>query len=309
MALSTEGHHSQQGPCRTTCAPKKPDDATMVSSIRASRKAASQGCQPAPPPTRQSDLKPLVAAELVGAVFEAPLDDLPLVLPEPNSTHDEATKNVVAKWVTPFPKEKDAYQPIADVLNVAKPVTSEADPLFDARGFFVYDRTMHDCVEGAHQLKPDLLLLARGSDLTGNRARWRDVMVAGEVKADAQELVSQSATYARAMMDARKSRFLAIVLSFNQKTYEVRVLFFHRGGLLASPPLNVTLQRGQQAIARILCGIFMLEKALDAGWWPSSPPQFHSGEHHLDANLCSGSGQLRRNSHVGYGSVVQGRIK
>ncbi|KAJ7903406.1 hypothetical protein B0H14DRAFT_3679709 [Mycena olivaceomarginata] len=58
------------------------------------------------------------------------------------------------------------------------------------------------------------------------------------VNKDWVHMLSQANNYARCLFDANPSRAFALVLAYNHRTYELRFLIFHRGGLTSHAPLN-----------------------------------------------------------------------
>ncbi|KAF9516768.1 hypothetical protein BS47DRAFT_1291920, partial [Hydnum rufescens UP504] len=87
-----------------------------------------------------------------------------------------------------------------------------------------------DSVEGAHALKPDLILTRRTELGENERVRWRDVDVVIEVKKDWSDLITQAATYGRALLYSNWTRQFALVLGVKYKSQRARFMFFHRGG-------------------------------------------------------------------------------
>ncbi|KAF9509539.1 hypothetical protein BS47DRAFT_1301325, partial [Hydnum rufescens UP504] len=87
-----------------------------------------------------------------------------------------------------------------------------------------------DSVDGAHAVKPDLILARRKELGENERVRWRDVDVAVEVKRDWPDLVTQAATYARALLYSNSTRWFSLMIGVNHKMRQARFMFFHRGG-------------------------------------------------------------------------------
>ena len=181
------------------------------------------------------------------------------------------------------------YPPLATFLNNcvgacrgaldgSKSATAN-DPrsrLYDHLKFIVYDRTTVDGVEGASQVKPDLV---GGLDLEStDRVAWapqdshtKRVLFPVEVEGGWGQLVSQAATYARCLFSASPSRQFAVVLGFQHRDGELRFLVFHRGGLTGSKHLSVKGESGQRDILRILLSILNWRSAKDAGF-----PEFYN---------------------------------
>ncbi|KAF8305821.1 hypothetical protein DL93DRAFT_2065954, partial [Clavulina sp. PMI_390] len=94
-----------------------------------------------------------------------------------------------------------------------------------------YDREITDGVDGAPNLKPDLIGLMEAKAFhPEERAPWSALDVVVEVEESWPELVAQAGTYARALLNAHPIRTYALIIGYNHVEGEVRFLFFHRGG-------------------------------------------------------------------------------
>ena len=93
------------------------------------------------------------------------------------------------------------------------------------------DREMLASIEGAHPVKPHLILTRHKKLGSKERVTWRDVDVAIEVKSEWQNLVLQGATYAPALVYSNWMLTFALVIGINHKSRGIRFMFFHRGGV------------------------------------------------------------------------------
>jgi hypothetical protein len=153
---------------------------------------------------------------------------------------------------------------------VRDPFYSDTDNLFCP--IEEYDReTLHGAIEG-NPLKPDLVIPLTSSD--GGRYRWDQISVACEVKGEWDHLVTQAATHARALFSAHPSRAFTVVIAFNHKTLEARLLAFHRSGMHSTPAVRIARDGDWDDLtgfAQIVAAVVELQAGLST--WID--PQFH----------------------------------
>ncbi|KAF7325785.1 hypothetical protein MKEN_00429000 [Mycena kentingensis (nom. inval.)] len=184
--------------------------------------------------------------------------------------------------------ETKYYTPLAKLLNLCLAVARKQgqvcapDGPYSKLGFVSYDRQTGDGISGAAPLKPDLVGLSHHKDISksttlkvneGTTLYWNPVGHKGgvgidlplEVKNIITELVRQATTYARAMFDASPLRTSALVLAYNQLTYEFRFLIFHHGGLSASDPCNLSTADGRRDLFTLILALLTCRTPEDAG--------------------------------------------
>jgi len=262
----------------------------VSSQLRPSSKKV-KGDHRTPPVSAQADLQKNLSKELrdhawqfnaeriakmLSATGERPTEGLV------NSAHKTLLKKQAPDWPTAG-VEQAWYPPIATFLNncvaachVALDSSSAAASgscprFYDRLKFIVYDKITVDGVEGAAQVKPDLV---GGLGLVPDeRVAWspqdpltKQVLLPVEVKRDWAPMVSQAATYARCLFSASPSRQFAVVLGFRHTRAELRFFVFHRGGLTGSQPLSVRDERGQKDTLRVLLSILNWRSDEDAGF-------------------------------------------
>jgi len=260
------------------------------SSIRTSSERVKSDHQ-TPPVSTQEDLQESLSqelcdhawqfnaeriAEMLSATGERPTEALM------NSAHEGLLKKQTPGWPTTG-EEQAWYHSIATFLNDCVDAchlaldsdcaaASDSRPRFyDRLNFIVYDKITVDGVDGAAQVKPDLV---GGLDLAPDeRVAWspqdsvtKQVLLPVEVKRDWAPMINQAATYARCLFSASPSRQFALVLGFRHTNAELRFLVFHRGGLTGSQPFSVKDENGQKDILRVLLSILNWRSSEDAGF-------------------------------------------
>jgi hypothetical protein len=148
--------------------------------------------------------------------------------------------------------------------------------------FVAYDRPTGDGIEGAASLKPDIFGGTNTDEKSlkgtpGEHAWWspqdgtdrNKVSYPGEIKDKWSELIEQAATYARCLFDASPTRAFALVLAFNHKTSEARILMFHRSGLTSSDSLKLTTLGGKRDLLKITLTLLLWTTPAHAGFAPS----------------------------------------
>ena len=166
---------------------------------------------------------------------------------------------------------------------------------------FVPARPMADKVEGAASLEPDIVGGNGISKFRDDSFYWKapadkpthQLMIPVEVKENWQEIVSQAATHARAIFSERPMRVFALVLAFNNKEKKFTFLIFHRGGLAASEPSDITTEDGSKEVARLFLTLALWRTAADAGIVACSDdttyllPKDPEGKDHVRATVDS----------------------
>jgi hypothetical protein len=246
----------------------------MKSSSAAYSLSTRSGSAAATPPATQDDLKDMMKEELRRATWESAqiVQDL---LPHNINAVEEAF-NGLPSTVWPdgkgWPKagqEREYYPPFSVLLNETLKAARSAlggcpDSLYKSLCFSVYDRVTEDGIDGAHALKPDLV----GCDqkiLVGKKVSWHDIRIPVEVKKSWPDMVAQAATYARCMFSASAGRQYALVIAFDHARAEVRCLFFHRGGLTASPALKLKEAEGRKGFVAAVVGLASLKDRWSGG--------------------------------------------
>ncbi|KAF9778744.1 hypothetical protein BJ322DRAFT_1092398 [Thelephora terrestris] len=138
---------------------------------------------------------------------------------------------------------------------------------------FVVGTQMMDGIEGAAVLKPDIVG-GKGISKSGGHHWWKplagqpacQVMLPVEVKNCWRKLVAQAATYARSLFDANPMRVFALILGFNHEKNQLRFLVFHRGGLAASEPCDLTEKDRFEDMARLFLTLATWRTAAEAGF-------------------------------------------
>lgn len=193
--------------------------------------------------TSQDELMKLASDELKGSCKQTKLHGLPLKL---GGDPDVGVLADILEHVQPWASdERKLYSHVCDTLNVVVSTLKAKQHNLLTGEFVVYDKPMLDGIEGAHPMKPDLLLTFK--PLRKHSARWRDVFIPVKVKSDWKSLINQAATYARALFHARKTRIFSVVIGINHQTKDARFLIFHRGGLTSSPLLDLKEENGLPA--------------------------------------------------------------
>ena len=166
-------------------------------------------------------------------------------------------------WPTTAQK-KDYYSPFSAVLNKTLQAARSAlgkrsGSQYKSLSFSKYNRVTEDGVDGAHVPKPDLV--GCDQEITGRKkVPWHAIRIPVEVKKSWPDTVAQAAAYARCMFAASSGRQYALVIALNHISTEVRFLFFHRGGLTASPAFNLNHNSGWM---RFICAMVGLASVND----------------------------------------------
>ncbi|KAF9781406.1 hypothetical protein BJ322DRAFT_1213405 [Thelephora terrestris] len=104
-------------------------------------------------------------------------------------------------------------------------------------------------------------------------------------------MVAQAATYARSLFGANPMRVFALILGFNHDDNQLRFLVFHRGGLAASHPYDLTQEDGLKEVARLFLTLVSWRTAAEAGFIACGNETTHllpvdkEGEQHVRAKV------------------------
>jgi len=224
-------------------------------------------------PASQKELQGTLQIELFEATFESDS----LVDAEPVSTTIlNEIKGKLPKWPSEG-GEAAYYKPVLDTIDTVRTIlkksSNPAKAVYDDHDLCVYDREMLDSVEGAHPVKPDLILTRHKKLGPKERVRWRDVDVAIEVKSEWQNLVLQGASYARALFYSNWTRTFALVIGINYKSRGIRFMFFHRGGVTSTRELTMDGEKPMfSEFVRVLGAIFSWSEPETAGFLPTASP-------------------------------------
>ena len=90
-----------------------------------------------------------------------------------------------------------------------------------------------------------------------------------EAEGSWQETTSRACGDARCLFNLNKIRSSVLVLAFNQDERALRFLIFHRGGLTASEPCDITTPGGLREVARLFLVLTSWSTPEDAGLVPS----------------------------------------
>ncbi|KAL0957668.1 hypothetical protein HGRIS_001449 [Hohenbuehelia grisea] len=160
--------------------------------------------------------------------------------------------------------------------------------VFCGTQFYVYDRTMLGSVAGEAAVKPDFLSC---EIFIGNGVRisWYQASLVGEIKLDWSELVAQAGTYARCLFAASEHRIFIPMLCLNQSDGSFRLCIFHRSGLLATTPMNLTTEDGFREFVSTIVGLWQWDTLAKAGYETSlshSHIGFNGLQYRINEVLC-----------------------
>lgn len=222
---------------------------------------------------RQSELKRLVGRELGDQVWQLAPQRIaemlcPVSIKLPSEAVNTAVRLLKPKMPDP-PSSNDGetahYEPVACALNECVMACKQAvrkhiirdhkRPLWYERlNFIVWAKPTADGVDGAAPLKPDLAGIQRPSTNSNSpgllKLCWGlvdddegnpklRILMPVEIKRLDSELVTQAATYGRALNGAVICRAFELVLAYNYVTDQFRFLIFHRGGLTCSRGMSL----------------------------------------------------------------------
>ncbi|KAJ7229134.1 hypothetical protein GGX14DRAFT_616962 [Mycena pura] len=98
---------------------------------------------------------------------------------------------------------------------------------------------------------------------------WSEAEIAVEVKENWAHMLLQGTTYGRALMLTRKSRLWSLVICVNHIQKNVRFVFFHRGGMLASELYSFKTESGLRDYAHMMAFVLTRKNHFEAGMDPS----------------------------------------
>ncbi|KAF9518872.1 hypothetical protein BS47DRAFT_164189 [Hydnum rufescens UP504] len=221
----------------------------------------------------QKELQDTLQSELSGATFESDALSLGDALSD-ETIHEIKTR--LPTWPSEG-REQAYYEPVVKTISVVRDVLrkrrkpDEPRGIYDDHGLFLYaDCAMMDSVDGAHAVKSDLILARRKELGENERVRWRDVDMVVEVKRDWPDLVTQAATYARALLYSNSTRWFSLVIGVNHKMRQARFMFFHQGGLTSTRELTMDGDAPEfPKFAQMLETVFSCKNPMDAGFFPA----------------------------------------
>ncbi|KIK53212.1 hypothetical protein GYMLUDRAFT_207582 [Collybiopsis luxurians FD-317 M1] len=143
--------------------------------------------------------------------------------------------------------------------------------IHSALKFHVWDKQMKDGIDGAHPLKPDIAGVL--GEETPDTLFWSppvegesEMVIPVEVKEVWSTLVLQAGTYARCMFSASPLRQFVLVIGYDHQKRLLRFLVYHRAGLTASQPLELTSVEGQKHFVLVLFSILTWQTRANAGF-------------------------------------------
>ncbi|KAF8310778.1 hypothetical protein DL93DRAFT_1571162 [Clavulina sp. PMI_390] len=146
--------------------------------------------------------------------------------------------------------ERDHFAPFITIYNQISSVwlASVASEV-EYRSLVVYGGDKADDQDEARALNPHLdSFLDEENDRTrkraGDKCHWDDVGVILEVRNDLPQLVAHAGRYAQKLLSVQPTRTFALIIGYTPSDHCVRFLFFHRGGLHSSPPLELPTKDG-----------------------------------------------------------------
>jgi hypothetical protein len=217
----------------------------------------------------QDTLKTLSRHELSGATWQS--NELVTMYFPAESAHVNKVLREVPVPSNPLASqhepERKFYRPFTSLLNRIcssfRGINSRTKGIYENMQFFPYDRLMKEGVGGS-PLKPDCLGCCPLPRST-KEVSWKEVELVIEIKDEWPALISQGATYARALFATRGSRQFAIVITFNHRDGCVRFCIFHRCGLYSTKPLKLVDNSDFTIFASIIVGILSWSSRLPAG--------------------------------------------
>jgi hypothetical protein len=174
-------------------------------------------------------------------------------------------------------QEREHYEALSGYMNECLAqcrlsFPQVADRYHSNLRFEAYDRETKDGITGAHPLKPDLVGVhaplfdkARVSWAPKDPERDPTLFIPVEVKDDFDGLLAQASTYARGLFSVSPLRQFALVLGYNQHTFELRFLVYHCGGVSMNEPLSLKDPAHKKEILRLFLSILTWETDGDAG--------------------------------------------
>ncbi|KZS97260.1 hypothetical protein SISNIDRAFT_463189 [Sistotremastrum niveocremeum HHB9708] len=191
----------------------------------------------------------------------------------------------LAEWPPASAKERDHYchfvTLIQCILDQVERQIEKKDPsltsiFFKSQACAIYDKRVRPpgnlkaWTGSKHPLKPDLILCAR-EVLQWALCRWSDFDVVIEVKKSWAKLFTQSATYARCMLeepnvDLGLRRRFSIALLFNQEDWKLTLAVYHRAGCTRTEEVSLNTEEGLERLVRILAGIRSIPNEERAGY-------------------------------------------
>jgi hypothetical protein len=143
--------------------------------------------------------------------------------------------------------------------------------------FFVGNRAAGG-IDGAASFEPDIAgaKVLPKVEVEGEGIHWNPpadrphhvIVLPVEVKEDWRDMVSQAAAYVRSSLFASPMRIFALALAFKHDSNQLRLLVFHRGGLAASLPYDITKANEMKEVARLFLTLTSWSAPAEAGIIP-----------------------------------------
>jgi hypothetical protein len=135
---------------------------------------------------------------------------------------------------------------------------------YESLRFSTYHRPTGDRVSGARSLKPDLV--GCDEDIKDDQTvYWRSICIPVQVNDSWSDMVAKATTYACCMFAASSGRKFALVIALHYPFNEVRLLFFHRGGLTASPAFKLEDKTGFAMFVAAMVGLASVKDQFSSG--------------------------------------------
>jgi len=95
-----------------------------------------------------------------------------------------------------------------------------------------------------------------------------ELLLSVETGGSWKEMVCKALDSVRRLFSKNQTQSFVLVLAFNQDEQALRPLIFHRGGLTASEPYNITTSEGLKETARLFLALALWSTPGDAGFVP-----------------------------------------
>ncbi|KAL0960176.1 hypothetical protein HGRIS_011810 [Hohenbuehelia grisea] len=188
-------------------------------------------------------------------------------------------KFALHQWPESTEGKKNFYRPFVKILNTIVEAFQTLSPELYNRSlirdlrFSVYDRTLQGSTnDDDAELEPSLLS-SKVVDLDADmHISWHEVCFVGEIRPNWPDLVAQAGTYARCLFAATEHRIFVPILCLNPSDNSFRLCIFHRGGLLATTPMDLMTESGFREFVATIIGLWQWDTVDKAGFDPSVRP-------------------------------------
>lgn len=242
----------------------------------------------------------------------------PLPVPVWNTTNERSTYPKIVTFLN------DVVRVCEELYDVSGPEINRSQRFSMAtRGkhwwpqlvFSTYDRYMGDTVDGAAPTKPDFggsakklrekepFFWAGTNRADSSTSATLAMEVPSEVNSRWSEIIQQLGTYARSQKAAIPLRTFSICIGVDHKNCQLRFFQFHSGGVVISPPLDMTSQGGLRDIRNIMFAMYLWQEPSDAGI-----PDFTDGlELRLPSSLAQNKTSWLVDEVLHYAPSLRGR--